>query len=82
MTKIFNSSSTPHFSLIMKYFSFDICFSQISFYIYITYTKSFCKLYFNFLFFTVLNKLLSILLYNEIYHNWNYSSLHKTHEQR
>ena len=49
--------------------------------IYITYTKSVYKLYSNFPTFTVLNNLFSILLYYKIYHNWDCSSLHKTHEQ-
>ena len=62
---------------------FYICLSKISFFhIYITCTKSFYKLYSNFPIFTVLSKLLSMLLYNKIYHNWDYSSLPKTHEQR
>ena len=62
---------------------FDICLSQISFLqIYITYIKSFYKLHSNFLIFTVLSKLLSILLYTKIYHKLDYSSLRKTHEQR
>ena len=62
---------------------FEVCLSQISFlHIYITYTKSFYKLHLNFSIFTVLNKLLSMLLYDKIYHNWDYSSLRKTHEQR
>ena len=53
----------------------------ICIYIY-TYTKSFYKLYSNFSIFTVTNKLLSILLYNKKYHDWDHSSLGKAHEQR
>ena len=39
-------------------------------------------LFINFIqFFPVKNKLLSILLYNKKYHDWDYSTLCKTHEQ-
>ena len=83
--EIFNSSIL-HFCLIMKHFLkwrvSATVFLKFHFYIYITYTKSFFKIYFIFSTFTILIKLISIILYHKIYHNWSYSLLHKTHEQR
>ena len=53
---------------------------------YILCLSSFCEIlyiYINYIpMFAVLNKFLSVLLYTKIYHNWDYSSLRKTHEQR
>ena len=84
ISEIFNSSIL-HFWLIMKHFLkwrfSTYVFLKFCFYIYIIYVKSFYKLYSNFSVFNVLNKLLSILLFNKIYHNWDYSSLRKTHER-
>ena len=48
-------------------------------YIYLAYTKSFYKLYSNFY---SIKQITFNILYNKIYHNWDYSSLRKTHEER
>ena len=73
---IYLYSNHPEIALVHTSFSLNyetcfemtrlhFCLSPITFYFYISYTKSFYKLYSNLKIFTVTNKLLLISLYNK-----------------